>query len=77
MNYLRVCRAYELICYSSYSLNDISALSGFSSVHYFTSVFKKVTGKTPGEMRDLEKDAMYTAIQQHGKFSYRYYKEPE
>ena len=28
-------------------------------------------------MRDLEKDAMYTAIQQHGKFSYRYYKEPE
>ena len=77
VNYLRVCRAYELICYSSYSLNDISVLSGFSSVHYFTSVFKKVTGKTPGEMRDLEKDAMYTAIQQHGKFSYRYYKEPE
>ncbi|WNX84233.1 AraC family transcriptional regulator [Agathobaculum sp. NTUH-O15-33] len=73
VNYLRVCKAYELICYSGYSLTDISALSGFSSVHYFTQVFKKVTGKTPGEMRELEKDAMFTAIQQHGKFSYRYY----
>jgi len=34
-------------------LYDVADKSGFTDYHYFAKVFKKVTGKTPGELRDM------------------------
>ena len=72
-NYLRISKSLELICYTSEKLNDIAELCGFSDVHYFARIFKKMTGHTPGEMRNQNEYNMYTDILKHGKFRYRYY----
>ena len=40
----------------NYSLNEIAEKTGFGSVHYFASVFKKHTGKTPKEFQMLRRN---------------------
>ena len=76
LNYMRVTRAYERICYTNSSMAEIGAMVGFSSVHYFTRTFKKICGMTPGEVRNLQKDSILRDTMLHGSFNYRYYIGP-
>jgi AraC-like DNA-binding protein/quercetin dioxygenase-like cupin family protein len=46
---LRVRQAKSLIREESYNITGISQLLGFSSIHYFSKVFKKETGMSPSE----------------------------
>jgi len=77
LNYVRIARAYDLICYTSDSISNISMTVGFSSVHYFTRIFKKIFGMPPGEIRDLQKDSVLRDTRLHGNFNYRYYEDPQ
>ena len=36
-----------------YKVYEVSSMLGFSSVDYFTTVFKKLKGKTPSEVKKL------------------------
>ena len=72
LNYVRIVRAYDLICYTSDSISNISLTVGFSSVHYFTRLFKKICGVPPGGIRDMQKDSVLRDTRLHGNFSYRY-----
>ncbi len=47
----RIEYAKQLICYTDSPLRDIAMLSGFQNEYYFSRVFKKTTGRTPGEYR--------------------------
>lgn len=49
INNLRVDRAKALMREGKLSITDISASVGFSSIHYFCRVFKKLVGRTPKE----------------------------
>ncbi len=42
----------RLLAETSVPLSDISSLSGFEDQSYFTKVFKKSTGMTPGKYRE-------------------------
>ncbi len=53
---LRIEEAKEMLSRQSYSLNEIAEKTGFGSVHYFSSVFKKHTGKTPKEFQILRRN---------------------
>ncbi len=43
--------AKELLLHSDYSINDIAAMSGFASVHYFSRMFKATQNVTPSAFR--------------------------
>ena len=43
--------AIEMLAYTNYSIEQISERLNFSSPRYFRRVFKKITGKTPKEIR--------------------------
>jgi len=45
----RIKQAIHLLTTTDLQIKEIAAKTGFSSVHYFTSVFKRLTGVTPGE----------------------------
>lgn len=47
INMLRVERAKKLLGDGGMSITDISTELGFSSIHYFCRVFKKLVGKSP------------------------------
>lgn len=47
----RILYAESLLLSGRYKVYEVSAMLGFSSVDYFTTVFKKVTGKTPSELK--------------------------
>ncbi len=49
INKLRVDKAKKLMREGELSITDISARVGFSSIHYFCRVFKKLVGRTPRE----------------------------
>ena len=49
---LRIKKAKELIL-SGVQINKVASLTGFSESNYFTKVFKKVTGLTPTEYKNL------------------------
>lgn len=48
-NRLKIDEAKRLISLKQYTYTEISAQLGFSSVHYFTRLFKSVTDMTPSE----------------------------
>lgn len=48
---VRVQKSKELLADSSRSLAEIAGLAGFDEQSYFTKVFKKMTGVTPGQYR--------------------------
>lgn len=48
---LKVEEAKRLILHSSMNMTEIAEKLGFSSVHYFSRVFKQKTGKTPSEYK--------------------------
>lgn len=48
----RIARVQEYLALGTYSLEEISEATGFSSVSVMRSNFKKITGRTVGEYRD-------------------------
>lgn len=52
---LRIAKAKELLWDSSKGITDVGLLTGFNSSQYFCRIFKKHTGMTPMEYRNLWK----------------------
>lgn len=50
---LRINQAKKLLETTNTSINDISQQTGFNDYFYFLKTFKKYTGKTPSEYREL------------------------
>jgi len=51
LNMRRIRRALELLQDGCYLMYEIALICGFSEYKYFCSVFKKYTGKSPGEAK--------------------------
>lgn len=51
INEVRIKNAEELILSTDMTIGEAAACSGFTDANYFTKMFKKVTGKTPGCLR--------------------------
>ena len=51
IQYLRTEQACNLLRSTDKKVTDIAELAGFSDIKFFYEVFKKITGKTPGEYR--------------------------
>ena len=51
---LKVEKACELLQEYDMSVNDISDFLGFNDLPYFYRVFKKITGFTPNEFREIK-----------------------
>lgn len=54
VNFVRIFRAQELLISTQESISDISDSLGFSSVSYFTRVFKNITNTTPAYYRNIK-----------------------
>lgn len=52
LNRVRVERASQLLLTGFYSISEVATSTGFRDVYYFSRVYKKITGNTPGEVRD-------------------------
>ena len=50
-NRFRMHYAERLLLSGRYKVRDVSEILGFSSVDYFTTVFKKLTGKKPSDLK--------------------------
>ncbi|MNJ04943.1 HTH-type transcriptional regulator YesS [compost metagenome] len=50
-------KAKELLKQSRHKVQDISRMTGFETSAYFTRLFKKYTGLTPQEYRQLYAEA--------------------
>jgi len=73
LNYVKISRAYDLICYTSNPMSQISQMTGFSSAHYFARTFRRICGIAPSEIRELHTDSIFRDTLLHGTFNYRYY----
>lgn len=51
LNYLRICHAQKLLTESDASITDIALACGYNETPYFNKIFKRLTGKTPGQFR--------------------------
>lgn len=60
LNSLRVEKAKQLLSTGFYSLSDIATYTGFHDVYYFSKVFKKSTGVTPGKYKTNKFNKMDT-----------------
>lgn len=49
INQRKISRAKELMLYSRLNVTQISELLGYQSIHYFSRLFKKLTGAAPTE----------------------------
>lgn len=56
LNQVRIQQAQQLLKNTSIKLNEISQSTGFGTVNYFVSVFRKATGYTPTEYRKIKKE---------------------
>lgn len=72
-NFLKIRKAYDLVCYTDARISEIARACGFSSIHYFSRVFHKYIGAAPSQMRDRDRNILDSDIRRHGKFHYRYY----
>jgi YesN/AraC family two-component response regulator len=59
----KIIEAKRLLQYSSFSLNDIRHKLGFCSQSHFTGVFRKETGMTPHQYRDIYQENRVVTIQ--------------
>ena len=53
LNELRIIRAKQFLENGLYSISDVSEMTGFNDVYYFSKVFKKYAGTTPGKYSKL------------------------
>lgn len=49
----RLFKAKELMCYTNHSITEISSMTGFGSIHYFSRYFKEKEFISPTEYRRL------------------------
>jgi len=54
LNYVRIQKSKYLLCNTDKSVLDIAITVGFNSQSYFTTLFKKHTGLSPMEFRNLK-----------------------
>lgn len=73
INYLRISKAYDMVCCTNHRLTEISVQCGFSSIHYFSRIFHRIVGMSPSQARDQEKNFLYMDNCLHGTFHYRYF----
>jgi YesN/AraC family two-component response regulator len=52
LNTVRIKHARQLLATGFYSIAEVAELSGFRDVYYFSKVFKKYTGMTPGLIKE-------------------------
>lgn len=52
LNYVRIEKSKKLLLDDSIVLVDLSNLVGFEDQSYFSKVFKKITGVSPGKYRE-------------------------
>ena len=50
---VRMQKAKELLCCSSKKISEVAHGVGYNDYHYFSSLFKKVTGQSPSKFRQL------------------------
>ena len=55
LNRERIDRAITLLQNSEKRINEVAALVGIDNANYFSILFKKLTGKTPKQVRDEAK----------------------
>lgn len=72
-NFLKVRKAYGLVCYTDARISEIARACGFSSIHYFSRTFRKYVGMAPSQLRSRDRNILDSDIRRHGKFQYRYY----
>lgn len=53
INHFRINRTKEDLQYTSLSITEIAEKHHFSSIHYFSKLFRQLTGRTPKEFREL------------------------
>ncbi|WP_422660549.1 AraC family transcriptional regulator [Paenibacillus sp. EC2-1] len=53
INQFRINRAKDDLCNSDISVTEIAEKHGFSSVHYFSKLFKQMNGRSPREFRHV------------------------
>jgi len=51
LNHVRIAQAKLLLLSNKFSVGQVSMMTGFNNIPYFTKVFKKHTGKTPSEYK--------------------------
>lgn len=49
LNELRIIKAKQFLENGLYSISDVAEMTGFNDVYYFSKVFKKYAGTTPGK----------------------------
>lgn len=54
LNSLRIEKAKQLLSTGFYTTSDIASRTGFHDVYYFSKVFKRLTGTTPGKYGKLK-----------------------
>lgn len=53
LNEYRIARATELLRNTRLNIREVSTACGFSDANYFARVFKRITGLTPSEYREI------------------------
>lgn len=51
LNTIRITRAKQLLETNFYTIAEVARQTGFHDIYYFSKVFKKQTGMTPGQVR--------------------------
>lgn len=59
LNMIRIYNAVNAIANTEYSFSDIAQNVGFKNVYHFSRVFKRITGYTPSDIRELEREGLY------------------
>ncbi|MBQ8894827.1 MAG: helix-turn-helix transcriptional regulator [Clostridia bacterium] len=49
---IQIQQALDLLTHTDLTVEEISSRAGFASSNYFRTVFSKITGKTPGEVKN-------------------------
>lgn len=57
INHFRMIRAKEDLMNTSLSITDIAEKHGFSSVHYFSRLFRQLNGTTPRQYREARDES--------------------
>lgn len=66
LNRYRIERCKELLLSTSNDIVDICSLTGFDDQSYFSKVFKKFTGVTPGKFRECRGNIRINVSAEHG-----------